>query len=81
LKEISSDLENVFDFLLGEKGYKVYRDIEDLDDSINVMGARLDSISEEMFGMTSTFDHIQKMFSEFIKQWKDTDIASLQNSE
>ena len=62
---VSFLMENVVLFLLGDKQYKVYSDMEDLDDSINDLGARIGSISEDVFDMRESFEHIEKMFKEF----------------
>lgn len=70
LKEITSDLENVFDFLLGEKGYKVYGDIETIEDSINTLSANLGSISDDVFNMVSNMEKIEKLLEEFKERYE-----------
>jgi archaellum component FlaC len=39
--------------------------MEDLDDSISELNARIGSISEDVFDMRESFEHIEKMFKEF----------------
>ena len=62
---VPDELDNVILFLLGDKQYKVYSDMENLDDSINKLNARIGSISEDVFDMRESFEHIEKMFKEF----------------
>lgn len=57
------ELENLVTFLIGEKKYRIYSDIDDLDDSINKLSGELSSIQEDVYHLTSVMDRIEEKFT------------------
>ncbi len=60
---VPKELENLVTFLIGEKNYKLYSDIDDLDDSINELSGELSSIQGDVYHLTSVMDRIEEKFS------------------
>lgn len=56
---------NLVEFLLGDKKYKIYADIDDLDDSINELSCDLGSMHDDIFHMSQSMSNIEDMFKEF----------------
>lgn len=60
---VPKELENLVTFLIGEKKYRIYSDIDDLDDSINKLSGELSSIEEDVYHLTSVMDRIEEKFT------------------
>lgn len=60
---VPKELENLVTFLIGEKNYKLYSDIDDLDDSINELSGELSSIQGDVYRLTNAMDRIEEKFS------------------
>lgn len=60
--EVDNDIEDVINFLLGENKYKMYSDIDDLDDSVSELGAELRNVYDTIFDMNETLEGIEKKF-------------------
>lgn len=63
--EANDDIGNLVEFLLGDKKYKIYADIDDLDDSINELSGDLSSMYDDVFHMSQSMSNIEDMFKEF----------------
>lgn len=63
--EVDGDIGNLVEFLLGNKKYKIYADIDDLDDSINELSCDLSSMHDDIFHMSQSMENIENMFKEF----------------
>ena len=68
---IPDGMEDVILFLLGEKRYKVYADIDDLDDTLNEVGSDIRGLHDDAFEMTERLERIEKMFEKFKKEFCD----------
>ena len=60
---VPKELENLVTFLIGEKKYRIYSDIDDLDDSINKLSGELSSIDADVYHLTSVMDRIEEKFT------------------
>lgn len=65
---IPEGMEDVILFLLGEKRYKVYADIDDLDDTLNEVGSDIRALHDDAFEMSERLERIEKMFEKFKKE-------------
>jgi uncharacterized Ntn-hydrolase superfamily protein len=63
--EVDGDIGNLVEFLLGNKKYKIYSDIDDLDDSINELSSDLSSIRDDIYHMSNSMENIEEMFKNF----------------
>jgi len=63
--EVDGVIANLVEFLLGDKKYKIYADIDDLDDSINELSCDLGSMHDDIFHMSQSMENIENMFKEF----------------
>jgi hypothetical protein len=63
--EANGTIGNLVEFLLGDKKYKIYADIDVLDDSINELSCYLDSMHDDIFHMSQSMENIENMFKEF----------------
>lgn len=63
--ETDGVIGNLVEFLLGDKKYKIYADIDDLDDSINELSCDLGSMHDDIFHMSQSMSNIEDMFKEF----------------
>ena len=63
--EANDTIGNLVEFLLGDKKYKIYADIDDLDDSINELSGDLYSMHDDIFHMSQSMSNIEDMFKEF----------------
>ena len=61
--DASGDIANLIEYLLGDKKYRIYSDIDDLDDSINELSGELSSIQGDVYHLTSGMDRIEEKFS------------------
>jgi hypothetical protein len=68
---IPDGMEEVILFLIGEKKYKVYADIDDLDDTLNEVGSDIRGLHDDAFEMTERLERIEKMFEKFKKEFCD----------
>lgn len=66
---VPKKLDNLVAFLIGEKKYKLYSDIDDLDDSINELSSELSSIQGDVFDMSRAMEHVEEMFNEFKEKY------------
>lgn len=65
IMEFDRKLDDVVNFIFGEKQFRIYSDIDDLDDSINELSTDLSSIQSDIFDMSRNMEHIETMFNEF----------------
>lgn len=65
---IPDGMEEIILFLIGEKKYKVYADIDDLDDTLNEVGSDIRGLHDDAFEMTERLERIEKMFEKFKKE-------------
>lgn len=63
--EVDGVIANLVEFILGDKKYKIYADIDDLDDSINELSCDLGSMHDDIFHMSQSMSNIEDMFKEF----------------
>ena len=63
--EANDTIGNLVEFLLGDKKYKIYADIDDLDDSIDELSGDLYSMHDDIFHMSQSMSNIEDMFKEF----------------
>ena len=70
LLDIQPPLEEVMMFLLGDKGYKVYADMESLEESMNRLSAQISSIYEDVFGMSESMEQIEKNFKKMKEKFE-----------
>ena len=60
-------LEDVLAFLLGENKYKAYSDLDDIEDSLNEVGAQVANAYNEIYGLSESVDKIEKALKEVKK--------------
>lgn len=63
--EANDVIGNLVEFLLGDKKYKIYADIDDIDDSINELSSDLGSMRDDIYHMSNSMENIESMFKEF----------------
>lgn len=71
--DIPKELEETILYLLGEKGYKVYSDLDDLDNTLNEVGSDIRALHDDAFEMSERIEKIEKMFEDFKKHFPDED--------
>lgn len=72
--DIPKEMEEIILYLLGEKGYKVYSDLDDLDNALNKVSGDISSLHDDAFEMSERIEKIEKMFEDFKKHFpKDED--------
>lgn len=71
--EFDSKLDDVVNFIFGEKQFRIYSDIDDLDDSINELSTDLSTIQNGIFDMSRNMEHIETMFNEFKEKLNQKD--------
>ena len=69
--EAEGKLEEVINYLLGDKGYKRYADLDKLDTSINELSSDIRSIYDDAFSMNESIERIEKMFDEFKEKFEN----------
>ena len=60
-------LEDVLAFLLGENKYKAYSDLDDIEDSLNEVGAQVANAYNEIYGLSESVNKIEKALKEVKK--------------
>lgn len=71
--EFDSKLDDMVNFIFGEKQFRIYSDIDDLDDSINELSTDLSTIQNGIFDMSRNMEHIETMFNEFKEKLNQKD--------
>lgn len=71
LYDVPEKMEEVITFFLGEKGYKVYSDLDDLDNTLNEVGSDIRSLHDDAFEMSERIERIEKMFEDFKKHFPE----------
>ena len=69
--ELPDEMEEVITFLLGEKQYKRYADMEDLDSSMQELSADIDNMHDDVWNMRENMEHIEEMFKKFKEKYID----------
>lgn len=62
LFDADDKLEEVMYFLLGEKGYKTYSDIDDLDNDVNELDNSVRNAYETLYDIQSGMDYLKEQF-------------------
>lgn len=68
--ELPDEMEEVIIFLTGEKKYKRYADMDDLDSSMQELSADINNIHDDVWNMRENMEHIEEMFKEFKEKYK-----------
>ena len=68
--ELPDEMEEVIIFLTGEKKYKRYADMDDLDSSMQELRADINNIHDDVWNMRENMEHIEEMFKEFKEKYK-----------
>lgn len=71
--ELPDEMEEVVTFLLGEKQYRRYSDIDDLDSTMNELSADIENIHDDVWNMRNKMDNIEEMFKKFKEKYVDED--------
>ena len=69
--ELPDEMTEVITFLLGEKHYKRYSDMDDLDSTMNELSADISNIHDDVWNMRNKMDYIEKMFKKFKEKYVD----------
>ena len=69
--ELPDEMEEVIIFLTGEKKYKRYADMDDLDSSMQELSADINNIHDDVWNMRESMDHIEEMFKKFKEKYID----------
>ena len=69
--ELPDEMEEVIIFLTGEKKYKRYADMDDLDSSMQELSADINNIHDDVWNMRESMDHIEEMFKKFKEKYND----------
>lgn len=68
--ELPDEMEEVIVFLTGEKKYKRYADMDDLDSSMQELSADINNIHDDVWNMRENMEHIEEMFKKFKEKYK-----------
>lgn len=68
--ELPDEMEEVIIFLTGEKKYKCYADMDELDSSMQELSADINNIHDDVWNMRESMDHIEEMFKKFKEKYK-----------
>jgi len=71
--ELPDEMEEVVTFLLGEKQYRRYSDMDDLDSTMNELSADIENIHDDVWNMRNKMDNIEEMFKKFKEKYVDED--------
>ena len=71
--ELPNEMEEVITFLLGEKQYQRYSDMDDLDSTMNELSADIENIHDDVWNMRNKMDNIEEMFKKFKEKYVDED--------
>ena len=67
--ELPDEMEEVIIFLTGEKKYKRYADMDDLDSSMQELSADINNIHDDVWNMRESMEHIEEMFKKFKEKY------------
>ena len=70
---LPDEMEEVVTFLLGEKKYRRYSDMDDLDSTMNELSADIENIHDDVWNMRNKMDNIEEMFKKFKEKYVDED--------
>lgn len=62
LFDVPEGMEEVFTFFLGEKGYKKYSDMADLDDSINELNSQVIDAYDTLYDINHSMECLKEEF-------------------
>lgn len=71
--ELPDEMEEVVTFLLGEKQYRRYSDMDDLDSTMNELSADIENIHDDVWNMRNKMDNIEEMFKKFKEKYVNED--------
>lgn len=71
--ELPDEMEEVVTFLLGEKQYRRYSDMDDLDSTMNELSADIENIHDDVWNMRNKMDNIEEMFKRFKEKYVNED--------
>lgn len=71
--ELPYEMEEVVTFLLGEKQYRRYSDMDDLDSTMNELSADIENIHDDVWNMRNKMNNIEEMFKKFKEKYVDED--------
>lgn len=71
--ELPDEMEEVVTFLLGEKQYRRYSDMDDLDSTMNELSVDIENIHDDVWNMRNKMDNIEEMFKKFKEKYVDED--------
>lgn len=69
--ELPDEMTEVITFLLGEKHYKRYSDMDDLDSTMNELSADISNIHDDVWNMRNKMDYIEELFKKFKEKYVD----------
>ena len=69
--ELPDEMEEVIVFLTGEKKYKRYADMDDLDSSMQELSADINNIHDDVWNMRESMDRIEEMFKKLKEKYVD----------
>lgn len=67
--ELPDEMEEVIIFLTGEKKYKRYADMDELDSSMQELSADINNIHDDVWNMRESMEHIEEMFKKFKEKY------------
>ena len=68
---IPEGMEETITYLMGEKKYKRYADLDDVDDTMNELSASINSLHDDAWDMAQAMERLEKEFAEVKKQFKN----------
>lgn len=63
-------MEETITYLMGEKKYKRYADLDDVDDTMNELSASINSLHDDAFDMAQAMERLEKEFEKIKKQFE-----------
>lgn len=63
LFDVPEGMEEIFTFFLGEKGYKRYSDMTDLDNSINELESQVVDAYDTMYDINHSMEYLKEEFN------------------
>lgn len=62
LFNVPAEMEELFTFFIGEKGYKKYADMTDLDDSINELQSQVVDAYDTIYDLNHSMEYLKQEF-------------------
>ena len=68
--DIPEGMEETITYLMGDKKYKKYADLDDVDDTMNELSASINSLHDDAWDMAQAMERLEKEFAEIKKKFE-----------